>query len=85
MYDLCVFVFLVVLGFELNFMLARQVLCRLCYSASPVLCWVGVSQTVCPCWLQTVILLISVSWVARIIGLSHWCPADLSAFVEMPN
>jgi hypothetical protein len=30
-----------------------------------------VSQTVCPGCLWTVILLISASWVARIIGVSH--------------
>jgi hypothetical protein len=28
-------------------------------------------------WLQTVILLISASWVARIIGVSHWHLAGL--------
>jgi hypothetical protein len=26
-------------------------------------------------WLPTAILLIATSWVARIIGISHWCPA----------
>jgi hypothetical protein len=30
-----------------------------------------VSCTICPGWFQTVILLISASWVARIIGVSH--------------
>jgi hypothetical protein len=35
-----------------------------------------VSQTICPGWLQTMILLISASWVARIIGLSHQHLAD---------
>jgi hypothetical protein len=30
-----------------------------------------VSWTIC--WLQTAIFLISVSWVARITGMSHWC------------
>jgi hypothetical protein len=30
-----------------------------------------VSQTICPGWSWTVILLISASWVARIIGVSH--------------
>jgi hypothetical protein len=34
-----------------------------------------VSWTICPDWLQTSILLISASWVTRIIGVSHWCPA----------
>jgi hypothetical protein len=31
--------------------------------------------TISPGWLQTAIFLISASWVARIIGMSHWCPA----------
>jgi hypothetical protein len=31
-----------------------------------------VSQTICLGWLWTTIPLISVSWVARITGLSHW-------------
>jgi hypothetical protein len=34
-----------------------------------------VSQTTCLGWLRTSILLISASWVARITGMSHWCPA----------
>jgi hypothetical protein len=34
--------------------------------------WDRVSRTVCPGWLWTMILLISVSWVARITGVSHW-------------
>jgi hypothetical protein len=29
------------------------------------------SQTICQGWLQTSILLISASWVARITGMSH--------------
>jgi hypothetical protein len=33
--------------------------------------WDRVSQTICPGWLQAAILLISVSWVARIIGMSQ--------------
>jgi hypothetical protein len=36
-----------------------------------------VSRTVCLGWLLTVILLVSASWVARIIGVSHWCLAKL--------
>jgi hypothetical protein len=36
------------------------------------------SQTICPCWLQTVSLLISASWVARISGVSHQHPARLN-------
>jgi hypothetical protein len=31
----------------------------------------SVSRTVCPGWHQTLILLISTSWVARITGVSH--------------
>jgi hypothetical protein len=31
--------------------------------------------TICWGWLRTAILLISASWVARIIGRSHWSPA----------
>jgi hypothetical protein len=34
-----------------------------------------VSWTIFPGWLCTMILLISASWVARIIGVSHWCLA----------
>jgi hypothetical protein len=29
-------------------------------------------------WLQTTILTISASQVARIIGVGYWCPADLN-------
>jgi hypothetical protein len=36
--------------------------------------WDRVSQTISPGWLQTSILLISASWVARITGVSHWHP-----------
>jgi hypothetical protein len=32
-------------------------------------------RTICPGWLQTGILLISASWVARITGVSHQRPA----------
>jgi hypothetical protein len=34
--------------------------------------WDRVSWTICLGWLQTSILLIPVSWVARITGVSHW-------------
>jgi hypothetical protein len=37
--------------------------------------WDGVSQTICLHWHQTVILLISASWVGRIISMSHHYPA----------
>jgi hypothetical protein len=36
----------------------------------------GVSWTICLGWLRTMILLISASWVARMIGVSHWQPAS---------
>jgi hypothetical protein len=36
------------------------------------------SLTFCPCWLQTTILLISTSWVARIKGVSHHTRASVS-------
>jgi hypothetical protein len=45
--------------------------------------WDRVSWTICPCWLQTTILLISVSWVARITGVSHWCLAVWGSFIEI--
>jgi hypothetical protein len=35
-----------------------------------------VSQSICPGWLRTVILLISASWVAMITGVNHWRPAN---------
>jgi hypothetical protein len=37
--------------------------------------WDRVSWTICPGWFQTTMLLISASWVARIIGMSHQHPA----------
>jgi hypothetical protein len=33
---------------------------------------IGSHGTICPYWLWTTILLITTSWVARIIGMSHW-------------
>jgi hypothetical protein len=47
------------------------------WATPPVLFYVGcfqdrVSRTIFPGWLQTAILLISASWVARIPGMSHW-------------
>jgi hypothetical protein len=36
--------------------------------------------TICLCWLQTLILLISASWVARIIDVSHRCPPACEHF-----
>jgi hypothetical protein len=37
-----------------------------------------VSGTIYWAWLRNAILLISASWVDRITGVSHWCPADIS-------
>jgi hypothetical protein len=37
---------------------------------------------ICPGWLWTMILLISASWVARIVGMSHWRPAHLRLFKQ---
>jgi hypothetical protein len=37
--------------------------------------WGRVSQTICQGRLGTTILLISASWVARITGMGHQCPA----------
>jgi hypothetical protein len=54
----------------------------LSHSTSPFL-WriffkIGSQELLCQGWVRTLILLISVSWVARITGLSHQCPALLS-------
>jgi hypothetical protein len=42
-----------------------------------------VSQTICPGWLQTVILLISVTRVDRITGMSHPAPGYILTFTEV--
>jgi hypothetical protein len=34
-----------------------------------------VSWTICPCWLQTFVFLITASRIARITGVNHWCLA----------
>jgi hypothetical protein len=66
------YLFFVVLGLELRTFTFSP-------STNPTFCdmvfWDRVSQTVCLDWLWTVILLISASWVGRITGMSHWCPA----------
>jgi hypothetical protein len=51
----------------------------LSHSTSPFLCWSfwdRVSWNICPGYLWIAILLISASWVIRIIGGSHCHPAD---------
>jgi hypothetical protein len=42
--------------------------------------WGRVRWTICPGWLQTVILLISVSLLARITDVSHQRPTVLGIF-----
>jgi hypothetical protein len=39
--------------------------------------WDRISWTICPGWLQTAILPISASWVARITGVSYRCLAPI--------
>jgi hypothetical protein len=49
------------------------------YSASPFNMMrffkIGSQELLSQAWLWTMILLISASWVARITGVSPWCPA----------
>jgi hypothetical protein len=42
---------------------------------------IGPHGTICLGWLQTTILLISASWVARIIGVSHRCLAGFTFLI----
>jgi hypothetical protein len=56
----------------------------------PVIGWDWVLKTICSGWPQTVILPISASQVARITGLSHWCPTfvyvyacDICVYIHM--
>jgi hypothetical protein len=39
-------------------------------------------QSICPGWLWTTILLLSVFWVVRITGMSHRHPAELTFLVN---
>jgi hypothetical protein len=76
---MCLFL-LVVLGFEYRASPLLGSVYHVSYSFSLFLCvcWVFSRQgswTICLGWLQTVILLISSSWIARISGMSHWIPA----------
>jgi hypothetical protein len=45
--------------------------------------WDRVLRTICPGWLQTTILLISVSWVTRITDVSYQCPASYYDFLKL--
>jgi hypothetical protein len=52
----------------------------LSHSTRPLLWWVfrvRISWTIAQDWLQTLILLMSASWLARIVDVSHWCLATL--------
>jgi hypothetical protein len=44
-----------------------------------------VSQTIFLGWLWTAIPLISASWVSRIKGVSHWCPANMRSWDRHGN
>jgi hypothetical protein len=75
------FFFLVRLGFELRAFCLQSRYCTT-WAIPPVhfalfILEMGVFQTICLSWPLTVILLISASQVARIIGVSHW---HLAAF-----
>jgi hypothetical protein len=67
----------VVLGLELRAF-------TLSHSTSPIFFvkgfLIGSHGTICLGWLQTAILLISLSWIARITGVSHWRLARLQIF-----
>jgi hypothetical protein len=60
----------------------------LSHSTSPIFCdrvfRDRVSWTICLGWLQTVIFLISASWVARIIGVSYRSLALVSFSYKAP-
>jgi hypothetical protein len=63
--------------------LATQAPYHLSHSASPFLCVYfqdRASWSICLGWTQTLILLISTSQVASIIGISHQCLAVISFF-----
>jgi hypothetical protein len=72
------FFVLSVLGFEIKAY-------TLSHSSNPFFC-IGyfqdrVLQTICSGWPWTTVLLISVSWVVRIIGMSHGHPAIIHIYV----
>jgi hypothetical protein len=74
---LIIYHFFLVLEFELRAYI-------LSHFASPFFVkgflWDRLSWTICPSWLQTLIFLISASWVARITGVSHQLLADFFTF-----
>jgi hypothetical protein len=75
------FFFFAVLGLELRAFTLR-------HSPIPIFCdrvfWDRASQTICPGWFRTVILLIFASWVARMTGVSHWC-LEAALFFRYPR
>jgi hypothetical protein len=82
LFTLLLFSFLAVLAFELSTYytgsLSLEPLCQPCFV-------LGIFKIVCElfswAWLQTLILLISTSRVARITGMSHWHLALLHFFI----
>jgi hypothetical protein len=59
-----------------------------CVSPHPTIGWHGISLTFCLRWAPTMTFLISASWVAEIIGMSHcaqwllyFCICDLCLFI----
>jgi hypothetical protein len=56
----------------------------LSHSTSPFSWRNSVSWTICLGWLWTAILLISASWVARVIGLNHW-DLGVPVFLSSPG
>jgi hypothetical protein len=84
-YFIYFFSFLGGLRLTQDFVLAKQVLYHLIHSSSPFCSgYFGdrVLQTICPGWPQTEILLISVSQVAGIRGMSHQHLAFLVGLFE---
>jgi hypothetical protein len=67
--------FLSVLGLELGAYTLRYSTSPFCHGFFQDILW-----TICLGWLQTVILLISASWISRIAGVSHQCPACVGYF-----
>jgi hypothetical protein len=53
----------------------------LSHSTSSFLWWIFL-ELFAQVWLQTVILLVSASWVARITGMSHRHPAFNSSLID---
>jgi hypothetical protein len=74
---LILFIYLAVLGLKLGLHLEPL---RQPYFCDFFFFQDRVSWTICHGWLQTSILLISASWVARITGVGHWCPARFFIF-----